>query len=153
MAASHSAPPGDLACNPGMCPDWESNWRQFGLQASTQSTEPHQPGFNLQLLRYWHIVVQSGRVWGASCPLYTHPVFLLTHFWVMKTVENPQKAVSPFSRHTHTHTHTHTLGQLLGLPGFDCLAPHPGDPVWSIEKPNRLMTWMGTWRHRLRGCE
>ena len=35
---------GDLACNPGMCPDWESNWKPFGSQASTQSTEPHQPG-------------------------------------------------------------------------------------------------------------
>ena len=35
---------GDLACKPGMCPDWESNWRLFGSQASTQSTEPHQPG-------------------------------------------------------------------------------------------------------------
>ena len=23
---------GDLARNPGMCPDWESNWRPFGLQ-------------------------------------------------------------------------------------------------------------------------
>ena len=23
--ASHVAPTGDLACNPGMCPDWESN--------------------------------------------------------------------------------------------------------------------------------
>ena len=42
------APPtgGDLACNPGMCPDWESNWRPFSSQASTQSTEPHQPGDN-----------------------------------------------------------------------------------------------------------
>ena len=35
---------GDLACNPGMCPDWESNQRPFGLQSSTQFTEPHQPG-------------------------------------------------------------------------------------------------------------
>ena len=25
-----------------MCPDWKSNLRPFGLQASTQSTEPHQ---------------------------------------------------------------------------------------------------------------
>ena len=34
------APPiGDLACNPGMCPDWESNRRPFGLQACAQSTE------------------------------------------------------------------------------------------------------------------
>ena len=23
--ASHMPPTGDLACNPGMCPDWESN--------------------------------------------------------------------------------------------------------------------------------
>ena len=29
---------GGLACNPGMCPDWESNLRPFGLQASAQST-------------------------------------------------------------------------------------------------------------------
>ena len=39
-------PTGDLAHNPGMCPDWESNQRPFGSQASTQSTEPHQPGYN-----------------------------------------------------------------------------------------------------------
>ena len=25
-------------------PDWEQNWRTFGSQASTQSTETHQPG-------------------------------------------------------------------------------------------------------------
>ena len=35
---------GDLAHNPGMCPDWESNQRPFALQACTQSTEPRQPG-------------------------------------------------------------------------------------------------------------
>ena len=23
---------GDLARNPGVCPDWELNWRPFGLQ-------------------------------------------------------------------------------------------------------------------------
>ena len=36
--------PGDLTYNPGMCPDWESNWHPFGSQASAQSTEPHQSG-------------------------------------------------------------------------------------------------------------
>ena len=30
--------------NPGMCPDGESNWRPFGSQTGTQSTEPQQPG-------------------------------------------------------------------------------------------------------------
>ena len=34
---------GDMACNPGTHPDWASNQRPFGSQASTQSTEPHQP--------------------------------------------------------------------------------------------------------------
>ena len=32
VVASHAAPTGDMACNPGMCPDWESNRRPFGLQ-------------------------------------------------------------------------------------------------------------------------
>ena len=44
VVASHPSPIGDLARNPGMCPDWESNLRPFGSQTSTQSTEPHQCG-------------------------------------------------------------------------------------------------------------
>ena len=44
VVASYTPPAGDLACNPGMYPDWELNWQPFGSQASTQSTEPHQPG-------------------------------------------------------------------------------------------------------------
>ena len=35
---------GCLACNPGMCPDWELNQQPVGFQPGTQSTEPHQPG-------------------------------------------------------------------------------------------------------------
>ena len=44
LVASRMSPTGDLACNPGMCPDSESNQQHFGSEASTQSTEPHQPG-------------------------------------------------------------------------------------------------------------
>ena len=40
-------PFGDLACNSGIGPDWESNWRPFGSQTGAQSTEPHQPGNSL----------------------------------------------------------------------------------------------------------
>ena len=46
VVASRTPPTGDLACNPGMCPDWEWNQRPFGLQASTQNTKQHQPGKN-----------------------------------------------------------------------------------------------------------
>ena len=41
------APTGDLARNPGMCPDWEFNQWLFGSQAGAQSTQPHQPGTNV----------------------------------------------------------------------------------------------------------
>ena len=40
--ASHVPLTGDLAHNPGMCPDWELNQWPFGLQASPHFTEPHQ---------------------------------------------------------------------------------------------------------------
>ena len=38
------SPTGDLAYQPGMCPDWKWNHQPFNAQASAQSTEPHQPG-------------------------------------------------------------------------------------------------------------
>ena len=38
--ASCTLPAGDLAGDPGVYPDWESNWLPFGSQAGTQSTEP-----------------------------------------------------------------------------------------------------------------
>ena len=44
MAAFNAPPTGDMAHNPGMCPDWELNLQPFGSQAGAQSTEPHQPG-------------------------------------------------------------------------------------------------------------
>ena len=33
VVASHVPQTGVLACNPGICPDWELNWWSFGLQA------------------------------------------------------------------------------------------------------------------------
>ena len=45
VVASCSPRTGDLASNPAMCSDWESNQCPFGSQASAQSTEPHQSEF------------------------------------------------------------------------------------------------------------
>ena len=50
VVASHGLPTGGLAHNPGMFPDWELDPRPFGSQASTQSTEPHQPGIVLSFI-------------------------------------------------------------------------------------------------------
>ena len=59
VVASHVPPTGDLACNPGMCPDWESNGWSFASEACTQSTEPHQPGSKGL---YWRKLLYSGIV-------------------------------------------------------------------------------------------
>ena len=46
MVVFCAPPTGYLAHNPGICPDWELNWQCSGSQASTQSTESHQPGLD-----------------------------------------------------------------------------------------------------------
>ena len=47
----HTPPSGDLAHNPGTCPDWKSNQWPFGSQASTQSTEPTSQVYNHEFLK------------------------------------------------------------------------------------------------------
>ena len=47
----------DLAHNPGMCHDRESNLRPFGLQAGAQSTEPHQPGLMLVFKTTYYCII------------------------------------------------------------------------------------------------
>ena len=59
VVASHTPPTGDLACNPGTCPDWESNQPPFASQAHTQSTELHQSGLIL-IMKSMH--TQSKRI-------------------------------------------------------------------------------------------
>ena len=39
-----TCPSWGLACNPGMCPDWELNQRPFTLWDNAQLTEPRQSG-------------------------------------------------------------------------------------------------------------
>ena len=75
VVAPHTTPTGDLVCNPGMCPDWESNRRPFGSQAGTHSTEPHQPG----PLSFFCLVI---KIFKITCiisivfPLYNMPWML-----------------------------------------------------------------------------
>ena len=62
MVASHTPSSGDLARNPGMCPDWESNRRPFGLQAGAQSIESHQPElkYNLFFKDFVYLFLDKG---------------------------------------------------------------------------------------------
>ena len=64
VVASYKSPTGDLAHNPGICPDWESNRQPFGSQARAQSTELHQPG---SFLFSWH----STWHWFCTSPFFS----------------------------------------------------------------------------------
>ena len=57
--ASCTSSTGDLAHNPGMCPDWELNWQPFGLQAGSQYNEPHLPGLFLLLIHLGVVLYES----------------------------------------------------------------------------------------------
>ena len=57
---------GDLAYNPGMCPDWELNQQLFGSQASAQTTEPHQPGLECKTFRMLWVGLVVGRMGGGD---------------------------------------------------------------------------------------
>ena len=81
--ASCMPPTGDLACDPGMCPDWESNWQPFGLQAGTQCAEPHQPGpkgaFLAQSFELFFKETTRRRILRSSN--FTSACHSHTHFW------------------------------------------------------------------------
>ena len=49
----------DLARNPGMCLDWESNQQPFGSQAGAQTTEPHQRGLICSSLHIFSLQYNS----------------------------------------------------------------------------------------------
>ena len=48
--APHLPPTGDLARNPGTCPDWNLNRQHFGSQVHTQPSELHQSGPYMRVL-------------------------------------------------------------------------------------------------------
>ena len=75
--ASHIPLTGDLAHNPGMCPDWESKGQPFGSQASTQSAEPHQP-----VLLKWFLKNK----FKVNLP---HVILHLSNFWIPKWYSSP----------------------------------------------------------------
>ena len=59
MFASHAPPTRDLACNPGMCSDWELNRQPFGSQPGTEFTDSHKLELNDMFLnsKFNHVLL------------------------------------------------------------------------------------------------
>ena len=88
VVVSHAPPTGDLAHNPGMCPDWELNRWPFGSQAGTQSTKPHQPGLVFLFLFFTlpstpsplATIILACDLWICFCfVLFIHLFFYIPH--------------------------------------------------------------------------
>ena len=81
---------GDLACNPDMCPDWESNQQPFGSQAHAQSTELHQPGhaFLIGIYSGSFYLVDSFNTECISRSLSTILFFLNRWHYIVYVIEN-----------------------------------------------------------------
>ena len=77
-------PTGDLACNPGMCSDWESNPQPFDSQAHAQSSELHQPGRNTLFL--FHLYIREKIIFYYFVSMYVF-IYIV------------QEELSPFSCH------------------------------------------------------
>ena len=81
--------PRHLAHHPGICPDRELNLWPFSPQASTQSTEPHQPGSKTSFKRYLDIVIFSdwlaGPLPSSTLPPLPCTVTLWLHMYVSTT--------------------------------------------------------------------
>ena len=63
---------GDLAHNPGMYPDWESNKQPFGLQVLAQSSELYQPS-----QRYFNFICRSPFTFSTLHNLIRRVVFIM----------------------------------------------------------------------------
>ena len=55
LAASRTPLTGNLACNPGMCPDWESNQQPFGLQPAFNPLSYTSQGYLFDFLSYLRV--------------------------------------------------------------------------------------------------
>ena len=85
--ASRTPPTGDLACNPGMCPDWESNQRPFVSQASTQSTEPGLVFIIFQLALTFSITFYQYFIWSSLNTAWNIP-YPVVCWWYPSTNRN-----------------------------------------------------------------
>ena len=64
VVASHTPPTGDLTCNPGVCPDWESNQRPFGSQPTLHPLSHTRQGLQ-------HVFFNGSK--QLLCSLYSPP--------------------------------------------------------------------------------
>ena len=70
--------PGDLTCNPDICPDWNSNQQPLGSQAGAHSTKPHQPGPYPNILITFNLSSFSFSIYLAPSTYFT---FIYTFFF------------------------------------------------------------------------
>ena len=118
VVASHMPPTGDLAHNPGTCPDWESNQQPSASQAGAQSTEPHQPGLQFHF-----------RERISECLLYS---YLYKHLPLETHMQKLSRWLHLGGRTGLLFICFHLLGRVVGRQGtvFALSSKHVGRLGW-----------------------
>ena len=106
VIASCTPPTGDLALNPGMCPDWESNWRPLVCRTALNPLSHTRQGLSLYF--YWHITratkfnilnFYNSVHFSIFTRLYNHHHYLIPeHFYHLK------KKPELIGRHSSLHS-------------------------------------------------
>ena len=132
---------------PWPVPDWESNQRPFGSQASAQSTEPHQPRLSVSSLKlfycaqifkipfqpfvqFCHILCSKGPRFGQWVPLHmaSRPLDMPPFVWHCLPRDTPQPCPNP--PHAPPPSGFSHFSKGLWLPlGGSWLEP----PMWALD--------------------
>ena len=75
VVASHMPTTGDLACNPGMCPDWESNQRPFDRRPALNPLSHTSQGFKFKLRTILGFLEKTGLRLLLSDVICRRPIF------------------------------------------------------------------------------
>ena len=133
VVASRVPPTGDLACNPGMCPDWELNWRPFNSQSGTQSTEPHQPG---QSSAFWILF--------SSCSFFFKILFIFILERGGGQEKEKERNIDMREIHQLVASCTPSTGDLACTPGM-C-------PDWELNRQTFGSQALNPLSHTSQGC-
>ena len=121
VGASWVAPTWDLACNPGMCSDWESNWWPFSLQALALNPLSYtSQGAMCPILRHCSELPKL-------CSMIFHCNFEDSTHWTIYYHNLSQKGCSEFLIHLfsiHCHQTSLTITE---------------DPVWDFSPVTILL--------------
>ena len=156
------APTGDLTCDSGMCPEWDSNQWPFGSKPVLSALRPHQPGRDFFLFCNTSLLMRRRLIFmgehfaapGSKCSLSSKQVtnvqlLLLIEDVILPT--SPLKMCFPtkyylfnFSTTRHVQMILPSQAREAAVAGLGCTLPNlPLSPQGALRLPLRAALRQG----------